>query len=228
MLTASATSLPSSIPSALIPSSGSSTSVPVHTAAGELSRLEVPPASLEAQPASLEALVAFLTQQNAENTKKIQELTEKLSTLPSYHKPPHAPGTLRLLSALPLGKAISPKHVAGFISESGMLHPLMEIMHTASVLTLFTVQFVHSLKQLAQTRINNKDRVFHIKMAIVSACIVLEKLAELTGLHTSSHLQELFMLGIVIPLAAYYSDAPLEMYIEKYLYIPQASHDKNQ
>lgn len=163
----------------------------------------------------------MLKKENRKHAEQIATLTQQLlvhtSSFSRQKMPEH---TLRLLSLLPMGKMLSPTHVTDFLYEAGVLHPFMEVAHTASVLTLFCVQFMHSFAKLRQTQLSTKESLFHIKMALISACIVTSKLVELFQLYEFSPGSLWFMQGVLIPLAAYYTDVPLEEYITTYLYTP--------
>jgi hypothetical protein len=177
----------------------------------------------------LKARIAGLEKENHKHAEQIAQLSQQLLAIsPPSNRQRMPEHTLRLLSLLPVGKMISPAHVTDFIYEAGVLHPFMEIAHTASVLTLFSVQFLHSVTKLRQAELPARETLFHLKMATISTCIVLGKLVELCQLYAFSPFWVGIMQGLLIPLAAYYADVPFEAYLTKYMYIPShpCSHAK--
>lgn len=164
---------------------------------------------------------------------RISELEERIKTLelaahasPKEEKSNLTPQVLRMFTLLPLGKhLITPNHLSEFMLEAGILHPLMDIGQGLSVLSIFAMQCIYSIKQLKKE--DAKESAFYIKMFIASATIILAKCGELLQGEFSS--QVALLLHLFIAITAYYVDAPLEEYIENsFNFFHKLSHMKTE
>lgn len=161
--------------------------------------------------------IRHLTGENRRHAEQIAVLTQQILSLQQAlkRKKIQIP-VLHLPGFFPFSRNITSAGVASFLYESAVLHPFMDIAHTASIITVFTIQFIHSLRRLKQDT-TAKEYVFHIKMVIASATIVLVKLAELFLLYELSPMQTFLMQGVIVPLIAYNMDIQLEGYIADYV-----------